>query len=214
MKNPFYLLSEAVLVVGGKCDWSCRLKSSEVLLPSGGSRRCNVLDLPVPTSWGSLITKSTEIHFCGGIPNGKECYKLIGGAWTLQSQKLAKERIDRMQVDMPGGSYIFGQVPGRTTSEFLSSDSNSWVAGPTVPGSEMTDGCVVKISNEDFLIIGGYDGKDYSTRIVKFNTRSGTWEDHWGNLLQARDSHGCTLPSGKVIVAGGYNGDFLNPQKS
>jgi len=112
-----------------------------------------------------------------------------------------------MQVDMPGGSYIFDSdwVSGRTTSEFLPSNSNSWVAGPTVPGRRMWVGCVVKISNEDFLIIGGYDGQDSSTRIVKFNTRSGTWEDNWGSLLQGRRSHGCTYTSGKVIVAGGYD---------
>ena len=98
-----------------------------------------------------------------------------------QSQELATSRDDRMQVDMPGGSYIFGEVSGRTTSEFLASDSNSWVAGPTVPGRYMTNGCVVKISNKDFLVIGGADGQDYSTRIVKFNTRSGTFgEDNWG----------------------------------
>ena len=90
VKNPFYLLSEAVLVVGGS-GGSGDLKSSEVLLPSGGSRRCNVPDLPEPTYGGSLITKSTEIHFCGGkrtFSDGKkECYQLMGGAWTLQSQK-------------------------------------------------------------------------------------------------------------------------------
>jgi len=139
----------------------------------------------------------------------KECYKLMGGAWTLQSKKLATPRDERMQVDMPGGSYIFGTVSGRTTSEFLASDSNSWVAGPTVPGSEMGDGCVVKISNEDFLIIGGDDGQDESTRIVKFNTRSGKWEDNWGSLLQGRSHHGCTYTSGKIIVAGGWNGHEL-----
>jgi len=165
----------------------------------------------VPITSGSLITKSTEIHFCGGSPNGKECHKFIDGAWTRQSQELATSRDDRMQVDMPGGSYIFDTVSSGTTYEFLASDSNNWVAGPTVPGRWMKKGCVVRISNEDFLIIGGYDDRsdddDRSTRIVKFNTRSRTWEDNWGSLLQARAFHGCTYTLGKVIVAGGYN-DF------
>ena len=206
VKNPFYLLSEAVLVVGGY-DGSY-LKSSEVLLPSGGSRHCNEPDLPVAIDDGSLITKSTDVLICGG-DRRNECYKLMGGEWTRQSQELATSRDDRMQVDMPGGSYIFDSDSGRTSSEFLASDSNSWVAGPTVPGRKMSSGCVVKISNEDFLIIGGKYGRDYSTRIVKFNIRSGTWEDNWGSLLQARWSHGCTFASGKAIVAGGYNGDKL-----
>ena len=213
MKNPFYLLSEAVLLVGGS-DGSY-LKSSEVLLPSGGSRQCNVPDLPAPAGGGSVITKSTEIHFCGGInpPNGEgnDCYQLISGVWTLQSQKLAASTDDRMQVDMPGGSYIFNKPFGssQTTSEFLPSDSNSWVPGPTVPGRQMRDGCVVKISDEDFLIIGGDEGPDFSTRIVKFNTRSGTWEDNWGSLLQKRWGLGCTYASGKVIVAGGSDGAMM-----
>merc|ERR1711974_266475 len=96
------------------------------------------------------------------------------------------------------------------TSDYLPRNSNQWISGPVVPGEEMEYGCVVRISPEEFAVIGGYDGSGASsTRTVKYNTKTMKWSE-WGNLVQARWKHGCTLVDGNIIVAGGWgDGRYL-----
>merc|ERR1711974_352570 len=64
-------------------------------------------------------------------------------------------------------------------------------------------GCAVKISNEEFAVIGGVNQDGHPiARMVKYNTKTKTWSE-WGNLVQARYEHKCTIVEGKVIVTGG-----------
>ena len=76
----------------------------------------------------------------------------------------------------------------------------------TPTGTPVPDKNVNEISSRESFE-GGY-GDEYDreelSRIVKYNTRTRTWQQDWGRLFQGRASHGCTFVDGKVIVAGGY----------
>merc|ERR1712212_546245 len=75
----------------------------------------------------------------------------------------------------------------------------------------MKSGCVVRLTNEEFAVLGG--AKDYSgpsSRMIKYNTRTQSWTNNWGNLVQARSGHRCTFVDGNIIVAGGFgDGEYL-----
>ena len=72
----------------------------------------------------------------------------------------------------------------------------------------MAHGCIAKISNEEFVIIGGFDGTSLTARMVKFNTRNRTWYENQNALVQGRSYHGCTFINGNVIVSGGIDGNL------
>ena len=109
-----------------------------------------------------MTADNKQVLFCGGEKDsghaGSWCYQLRGNAWIKHSQwqDSSYKRSNRMQVTMPDGVYIFSMRNNKTTSDFLPRGSTNWQAGPTVPMGPMNYGCVVKISDEEFLIIGGW----------------------------------------------------------
>jgi len=111
-----------------------------------------------------------------------------------------------MQVSMEDGNYVFGEASGKTTSDYLPKNSNTWQVGPKLPGDYIWHGCVVRISNEEFVVLGGVDSYRYtSNKMIKYNTRTKSWTKNWGNLVQGREhGHGCTYVDGNIIVAGGW----------
>jgi len=196
------------------------LKSSEVLL----SRKtpCHFPDLPhgSSTESGSMfpftqtlsLTPRDKILYCGGFSDDNKCYELDveQGRWTHHS--LLGENISvSISVSMPDGNYLFGFNSTNYTisSSYLPRDSNKWETGPVVPVNDEMHivGCGVKISPDEFALIGGSDiSGDTTTRIVKYNTRTKTWSE-LGNLVIGRTGHGCTLVENNIIVAGGHGNE-------
>ena len=103
---------------------------------------------------------------------------------------------------MPDGIYIFGGSYSGTTSDFLPKFSNIWEVGPEIPGYGITDGCGVKISNTEIVLIGGYESMN---RVLKYNTQTKEWST-MPNLIQGRRNHNCAIINDRIIVTGGWDG--------
>jgi hypothetical protein len=93
-----------------------------------------------------------------------------------------------------------------------------WEEGPglPLPGGEGLEGsCAVAISSTTFLLIGGirYSGSTFlgsSSAVNEFSSLTGAWTQWPVGLSVPRKSHACSSFQGKVVVAGGYNGDYLD----
>ena len=67
-------------------------------------------------------------------------------------------RFNGAAVSMPNGLYIFGggySAQLSNTFEFLPQGSNVWKLGSTRIPKGFTQGCVVRISDHELLLIGG-----------------------------------------------------------
>lgn len=182
------------------------MKSAELL---HGPKSCRIPDLPEAASGHVLFLTSNgdNILSCGGYPLNKNCYNLdIAGQRWDQHSTLTQERGGSTAITMPNGVYVFGGDLFPTTSDFLPKNNNGvWQAGPTIPNG-FKEGCGLKISPEELLLIGGLGTED---RIMSFNTRTNIFST-LGSLQQGRYYHSCTLLNNLVLVVGGYSGGYLS----
>ena len=100
-------------------------------------------------------------------------------------------------VTMPNETYIFGGKFSRT-SEFLRNDV--WQEGPMIPNG-FQQGCGVKISPHEIILIGGEGTED---RVIKLDVRNNTFT-LWSPLKQERRGHSCILLNNNILVVGGIN---------
>ena len=129
------------------------------------------------------------------------CWTIESGRWSyLNSFAIGRSRA--CAVSMPNATYVFGGYPGENTSEILRHGSVNWEKGPDIPDG-LIDGCGVKISDEELLLIGG----DHTpNRIILLNTTSNEWHNTSITLQVARNGgHRCILFNEKVYVTGGFN---------
>ena len=105
---------------------------------------------------------------------------------------------------MPKGVYLFGGYGSKTTSEFLPKFEKIWQVGPTIPDNGINGGCGVRISNTEFVLIGGYDSRNL---VIKYNTETQEWTT-MNNLIIGRYDHACAKINQNIIVSGGR--DFNN----
>jgi len=194
------ILTILYLIIAGQ------INSAELL---HGPKGCRIPDLPKAV-WGNfllLTSNGDNILSCGGYPYYKNCYNLdIAGQRWDQHSTLTQERLYTTAVTMPNGVYIFGGNRSPTTSDFLPKNNNGvWWAGPTITNG-FKDGCGVKISPEELLLIGGEGTED---RIMSFNTRTNLFST-LGSLQQGRNRHSCTLLNNLILVVGGYSGSSLS----
>jgi len=224
--KPVENIKSVILVVGGfgngrdfmGNEREVDLNSSEVIQMEGLNIGCRIPDLSRIPTLGSLIKtpNNEKILLCGAYHGeaATGCQELLwtdeeGYLWTEHSKF---EDIDGtphvIQVTMPDGAYVFVSNLNsdiETTSYYLPRLGTSWEAGPTVPNGDIFGGCMVRISDEEFLVIGG----GYRAQIMKYSTRTRSWDEEWGRLIHGRlFHHGCAFVDGKVIVAGGLNVDL------
>ena len=182
------------------------LKSAELL---HGPKGCSIPDLPEAVYYHVLLltSNSENILSCGGYSSNKNCYNLdiVGQRWN-QHSTLTKERSYSTAVTMLNGVYIFGGTKSPTTSDFLPKNNNRvWQAGPIIPNG-FKNGCGLKISPEELLLIGGEGTED---RIMSFNTRTNLFLT-LGSLQQGRYHHSCVLLNNSILVVGGYSRGYLS----
>ena len=122
--------------------------------------------------------------------------------WTLFNY-LRHPRVHSAIIPMKTETYFLGGTASEsmTTSEILSHNSITWQEGPDIPEPGFNEGCGVRISDTEFLIIGGRNTK----KILKFNTRSKEWSDTLLELQSEIVGHRCFLVERKVIITGGFD---------
>ena len=188
-----------IVVVGGKRN----KKSIETI----GDNKCDTApDLPsVVYDYPAVFNHSDKLLVCGGRGNSKSCLWLDGRVWRHHSN-LTHMRGLASSISMSTGTYIFGGYyeGGRNTIDFLPVGSSNW---KTLPGPTKTPhlgffhtGCVVKKSEMEVLLIGGYGtGK----RILGFDISKEKWTTYYQELIEYRYGHECVTFHNEVIIIGG-----------
>ena len=196
--------SQSVLILGGY-NHAKMLDSSEVFFANDA---CHVPSLPNGENPGNSLLLTTGDHkvlTCGGRHNS-DCTKIClvldvqNGHWTNHSH-LMYPRYYSIGISMPEGNYVFGGYGSPKTSDFLPKFSNTWKVGPSIPSKGIFEGCGLRISNHEIILIGGYSSVNV---VIKYNTQTNGWTG-MPNLIQGRYAHGCALINDKIIVSGGFN---------
>ena len=147
---------------------------------------CSIPGLPYSIYGGpNIFQHKNDIIVCGGQENEKECLKLENDTWSSFNQ-LAEERLYSSLISIKNEVYLIGGYHSPTTIEILRRDSNVWIEGPKIPSPGMDRGCSVKISDKEFLLIGG-SRTEY--RILKYNVRNKKWTDTSLQLKDGRNEH-------------------------
>jgi len=208
-----------VIAIGGGGSPSNIHHSAEVLNTS--------CDFPLPEArWGhfSVNTIDGKTLVCGGMINSnKETASCLqfdyeSRSWkdhsTLQSIKINH----RSAVTLSRGTYVLGgdcgvsrhygvRVPTNESSEFLATGSSVWTQGPRIPGygRGMFNSCAVKLSDTEFVILGGsYD----LTQARVYNVERNEWRE-WPRLTRGVDGHSCVRLGDIILMAGGKDSTSL-----
>ena len=161
----------------------------------------------------SIFQHGTDILLCGSDENA--CWKLDheNTNWSKFNTLLMQE-YPTSSVQMINGTYLFADSKAtHMIMEFIAHNKKEWQSGTEIPGNVITP-CVVDISDDEFLIIGGYDSDTQhpSGRILKFNTKYKKWTDTAIKLEPELQRHRCYTFNKKVIITGGLSG--MNQQKT
>ncbi|MEY2565246.1 MAG: hypothetical protein QOH88_3439 [Verrucomicrobiota bacterium] len=164
-----------------------RQEHTAVLLPSG-----NVLVLGGENSAGNPLA-SAELYDAGS------------GTWTITGS-LNTARSQHTTTLLPDGKVLV--VGGGVGAEVYDPAIGSW-APTTSLGSPRYRHTATLLPNGKVLVAGGRNspfGVQWSASAQQYDPVSGTWTSA-GSLGTPRGLHTATLlPSGKVLVAGGYGG--------
>lgn len=204
----------AVIITGGisgKDAERVDVASGESVL---GPSECVIPEMPNGGLHGHnlvLTPNGDNLLSCGGLPLSHDyetkCYMFNTETQTWEFHSDLKEkRWFATAINMPDGLYVFGGLRGsRKWSEKLPKENNNkkWEFNEEIPDG-FSDGCGVKISDEELLLIGGFAKgiPPHSDRVLNYNIKTKAFTN-WPSLNFKRRSHSCTLLNDKVIVAGG-----------
>lgn len=205
------------LVIGGIISrYENPIKTNVEQYPSTD---CKIPALPEPRyDHVSFATGDGTVVTCGGRNRDnqlRDCLAL--NATSRQWQRgvignLDEARIYASAVTMPVGVFVLGGnwLNGRgwafeeeSTEEkslFLKSGTTNWVKGPTLP-MKFKYGCTLSISKNKFLMISGWNLREFDTSIEGPTSDAG-WspENTYPELQDKRHgSYGCAKLGNKVI---------------
>ena len=120
------------------------------------------------------------------------------------------------------GPWIRGVRPSKSTSDFLPANSLQWKRGPGLPKdvSDVSRGCAVPVSKNSFIYINTgsndtYTGRSGVIREYMINMANPTSNQGWMSAnrwptLSSWHGHGCARIGRNVLIAGGFNGGYVN----
>merc|ERR1711962_126850 len=164
-------------------------------------------DFPLPEGrYGhiSVTTADGKILVCGGYtPSGytASCLQFYfqSKTWEHHSSMTSIYRYQSSAVALKHGVYILGgDSRGQRSSDFLATGSSNWTPGPNIPGRGVYASCAVKLSDSEFVILGGIPDK---TQARVYNT-IGQWTE-WLRLSKGVFSQSCVRLGDKILMAGG-----------
>jgi len=170
-------------------------------------------DFPLP-EWRSghisVTTTDGKTLVCGGnTPSGytASCLELDyeSKSWKEHSTLLSNDRYLASAVTLSRGTYVLGGInSAANSSEFLATGSSVWTQGPHIPGDGVCHSCVAKLSDTEFVILGGENDR---TQAKFYNVDSEVWRE-WpsGRELEGVYGHSCLGLGDIVLMAGGYYG--------
>ena len=197
------------LIVGGAYVTGSVFETTSEVVPSIANKNCRPPSMPLPTYWSPslILTPNQEILLCGGKHHGNTCMEMKQNNWEIHS-KLNEERNYAASVSMPNGVFIFGGTGSdglepKNSWEWLPRNTKVWRKGGFLASVGFSQGCAVKASDNEIVLIGGMYSKKTVVRYIDFNLMV-----HLDNILKVgRWGHSCVSFNDKIIVSGGYNSD-------
>ena len=196
----------SIILAGGYNRQIGDLNDIEVLNENG---QCNSPDLPSKIiSSPAVFQHGENVLLCAGdVETNDKCLKLdrMKESWTPFNNLNFSRALSTM-VQMKTETYLLGGGASESmlTSEILSHYSNTWQKGPDIPEPGLNSGCAVKISDTEFLVIGG---QQTYRRILKFNTHFKRWSNTSIELNVGRCGHRCIMINEKILITGGTGMD-------
>ena len=188
----------SIIVAGGRDEFSNEFSKAYVL---DKHDQCQLPDLPKGMRANpSILQHGSDVIICGG---GENCFKLEDNKWSVNTNSMIRDRRYGTSITMKDSVYILGGWVSLDTSEMLVHESEAWKLGPNIPYGGIAQACGVKISEKEFLIIGGFMMSNRS-KILRYNANTNTWHNTSIQLEYEKYAHRCMLFDGKVIVTGGY----------
>merc|ERR1712115_67230 len=192
------------MAIGG---WNSKhLRSAEVL-----STSC---EFPLPQARAGHISFTTADGLtlvCGGENSSgftASClqFDYESKSWQYHSSLLSEKRSGASAVTTSRGVYVIGgRDEARNTSEFLATGSSAWTQGPHIPGEAVSQSCVAKLSNTEFVILGGAGGQ---TQARVYNEDRNEWRE-WPRLTVGVQIHSCVGLGDIVLMAGGHSDSYF-----
>merc|ERR1711962_1133463 len=160
----------------------------------------------------SVTTTDGKTLVCGGrIPREytASClqFDYESKSWKYHSPLLTNYRFAASAVALSRGTYVLGggDSAGRS-SEFLATGSTVWTQGPHIPGDGVQNSCAAKLSDTEFVILGG--GHDENLAIVYDETRD-EWRS-WPRINPGVFGHSCVGLGDIVLMAGGWSNNHAS----
>ena len=188
------------VLLGGLDSSDNGLSSVEVV----GLDKCTVPHLPeLRYNHGSFLTEWGALATCGGYWAGKPW---SSDCLVLNSTSRQWER------DVLGpllGEYVLGVIIlesgtymiHNTTSSFLPSSHQDWIAGPSPP--EKAE-CATKISASSFLVFSSTSAHQFDSNVAGPTNAMGWLDDAgWPDLKEERHGPACATLGSLCVVAGG-----------
>jgi len=124
-------------------------------------------------------------------------------SWKEHSPLLSKYRFQASAVTLSRGTYVLGggERDASRSSEFLATGSSVWTQGPRISGQGVRKSCVAKLSDTEFVILGGY----YHSRQAQiYDEQTKEWRE-WPRLpmVGGAQEHSCMGLGDIVLMAGG-----------
>ena len=187
------------------------LRSAEVL-----STSC---DFPLSEArYGhiSVTTTDGKTLVCGGmIPYYYSNYQSTetclqfdyeSKSWKEHSPLLSIYRFQASAVTLSRGTYVLGggEFDADKSSDFLATGSSVWTQGPLIPGEGVYRSCAAKLSDTEFVILGGDDDE---TQARVYNVENKEWRE-WPRLTVGVSGHSCVRLEDTVLMAGGFSDGY------
>merc|ERR1711962_51242 len=112
----------------------------------------------------SVTTTDGKTLVCGGCTSSgytASClqFDYQSKSWKEHSTLRFRYRHYASAVTLSRGTYVLGgedYADARSSSELLATGSSVWTQGPHIPGEGVYGSCVAKLSDTEFVILGGF----------------------------------------------------------
>merc|ERR1711962_1051220 len=194
----------SLMAIGGHNG--THISSVEVL-----STSCN---FPLPEARSGHISVTTadgKSLVCGGATPSvftASCLQFDSQSktWEQHSSLKSSYRYSSSAIAFNQGVYILGGTGDIIrSSEFLATGSSEWIPGPTIPGRGVQLSCAAKLSDTEFVILGGSDGPGVVDQALVYSTTQKQWRE-WPRLSEGVFGQSCVTLGDMILMAGGYTG--------
>merc|ERR1711962_492835 len=151
----------------------------------------------------SVTTTDDKTLVCGGFTASCLQLNFQSKTWEHHSSLRSEHRWMSSMIELRRGVYVVGGEYDdvRRSSEFLATGSSVWTQGPHIPGKGVYGSCAAKLSDTEFVILGG--SHDSSQALV-YNEETGKWRE-WPRLTVSVIRQSCLGLGDTVLMAGGWN---------